>query len=111
MPALDVDKATWPSLRVAILDGAFTAERCREWPNLHGMRHEVLARSLGQQGFVVLPRRGVVERSLGWLTHCDGLLRDRAGRLDVAAARIARTDVLAATKALVNPARTPSNKL
>lgn len=90
LPALDVDKATWPSLRVAIFDGAFTAERCREWPNLHDMRHEVVARPPGQQGFAVLPRRGVVERSFGWLTHWGGLLRDRAGRLDVAAARIRR---------------------
>lgn len=36
-PALDAGKAAWPSLREAIFDGAFTAERCREWSNLHDM--------------------------------------------------------------------------
>lgn len=104
LPALDRGKECWPSLRSVILDGAFTAERCREWSNLHGMHHEVVHRAPGQKGFVVLPRRWVVERSFGWLTHWSGLLRDRAGRLDVAAARIAAASVIASTEALINPA-------
>jgi putative transposase len=103
LSALDDGKAAWPSLRVAILDGAFTAERCREWSNPHGMRREVVTRPPDQKGFAVLPRRWIVERSFGWLTHWGGLLRDRAGRLDVAAARIACTAVLATTEALINP--------
>ena len=86
--ALDSGKEEWPSLRVAIFDGAFTAERCHVWSHQHGMRHEVVTRQAGQKGFAVLRRRWVVERSFGWLTHWGGLLRDRAGRLDVAAARI-----------------------
>jgi transposase len=111
LPALDDGKAAWPSLRVAILDGAFTAERCREWSNLHGMHHEVVTRPPDQKGFALLPRRWTVERSFGWLTHWGGLLRDRAGRLDVAAARIACTAVLAITEALINPAWRRSNRL
>ena len=103
MPALDTGKVALPSLRVAILDGAFTAERCREWSDLHGMHHEVVVRPPGQRGLTVLPRRWVVERSFGGLTHWGGLLRDRAGRHDVAAARIACAAVLAATEALINP--------
>lgn len=58
----------------------------------------------GQKGLAVLPRRWVVERSFGWLTHWGGLLRDRAGRLDVATARLECAAVLAATEALINPA-------
>ncbi|WP_236034067.1 transposase [Belnapia mucosa] len=104
LAALDDGKAAWPSLRAATLDGAFTAERCQVWSNLHGMRHEVVIRPSGQKGFVVLPRRWVVERSFGWLTHWGGLLCDRAGRLDVAAARIECAAALAATEALINPA-------
>jgi transposase len=91
-------------LRLAVFDGAFAAERCREWSGLHGMRHEIVGRAPGQKGFAVQPRRWVVERSFGWLAHWGGLLRDRAGRLDVAAARIACAAVLAATEALINPA-------
>ena len=86
LEALSAGKAAWPSLRVSVLDGAFTAERCRDWCHQHGMRHRVVAREPGQRGFVVLERRWVVERSLGAFTHWGGLLRGRAGRLDVSAA-------------------------
>jgi len=46
LETLSAGKAAWPSLREAVLDGAFTAERCREWSNLHGMRHRVVERAL-----------------------------------------------------------------
>ncbi|HTQ72158.1 MAG TPA: transposase, partial [Acidocella sp.] len=75
----------------------------QHWSNLHGMRHEVVARGANQKGFVVLARRWVVERSFGWLTHWGGLLRDRAGCLDVAAGRLACAAVLGAVEALLNP--------
>ncbi len=103
LPALDAGKARWPSLREAVYDGAFTADRCHEWSNLHGMRHRVVQRDPNQEGFVVLERRWVVERSFAWLTHWGGLLRDRAGRLDVSAARIAFAAILSGVEALLNP--------
>ena len=78
LEALDPGKAAWPSLREAILDGAFTAARCQEWSNRHGMRHRVVERDPAQTGFVVLAGRWAVERSFGWLVHWGGLLRDRA---------------------------------
>jgi transposase len=103
LPALDDRQAHWPSLREALYDGAFTAERCEAWSNEHGMRHTVLAREPGQTGFVVLPRRWVVERSFGWLVHWGGLLRERAGRLDVATGRLACAAALSGLQALRNP--------
>jgi len=103
LEALDPGKAAWPSLREAILDGAFTAARCQEWSNRHGMRHRVVERDPAQKGFVVLAGRWVVERSFGWLVHWGGLLRDRAGRLDVSAARMACAAALSGVEALLNP--------
>src|SRR3954463_4839990 len=103
LEALDPGKAAWPSLREAILDGAFTAARCQEWSNRHGMRHHVVERDPAQTGFVVLAGRWVVERSFGWLVHWGGLLRDRAGRLDVSAARLAFAASLSGVEALLNP--------
>ena len=103
LEALDTGKARWPSLREGVYDGTFAAERCRTWSNLHGMRHRVVARDPRAGGFVVLARRWVVERSFGWLSHWGGLARDRAGRLDVAAARLACACVLSGFEALLNP--------
>ena len=104
LEALSAGKERWPSLREAVLDGAFTAERCQTWCHLHGMRHRVVERDPGQKGFVVLQGRWIVERTFGWLAHWGGLLRDRAGRLDVSAARLACTAILSGLEALINPA-------
>jgi hypothetical protein len=63
----------------------------------------VVERDPAARGFVVVPRRWVVERSFGWLAHWNGLLRDRAGRLDVSAGRLAFVAVLSGVEALINP--------
>ena len=105
LPALDTGKAEWPSLREAILDGGFVAERCQDWSNRHGMRHRVVQRDPGQKGFVVLERRWVVERSFGWLAHWGGLLRDRAGRLDVTGSRVEMGSRRVSAKAVMNRRR------
>src|SRR4051794_13973882 len=96
-------KARWPPLREGIYDGAFATERCREWSTRHGMRHRVVARDPQAEGFVVLARRWVAERSFGWLSHWGGLARNRAGRLDVSAARLALVGILSGFEALLNP--------
>jgi transposase len=101
--ALDAGKARWPTLREGVYDGAFATERCREWSNRHGMRHRVVSRDLAARGFVVLARRWVVERSFGWLAHWGGLARDRGGRLDVSAARLALVAIISGFEALLNP--------
>src|SRR3712207_4572447 len=103
LEALTPGKRAWPSLREAVPDGAFVAERCEVWCHLHGMRRRVVERGPARKGFVVLERRWVVERSFGWLVHWGGLLRDRAGRLDVSVARVAFAAVLSGVEALINP--------
>jgi putative transposase len=110
LEALEAGKARWPSLREGVYDGAFAAERCRAWSNRHGMRHRVVARDPAVRGFLVLARRWVVERSFGWPSHWSGLAKDRAGRLDVSAARVAFACVLSGVEALLNPRpiRTPT---
>ena len=104
LQALDAGKARWPTLREGVYDGAFAAERCREWSNRHGMRHRVVTRDPPKaEGFVALARRGVVERSSGWLSPWAGLAKDRAGRLDVSAARVALACVPSGMEPLLNP--------
>jgi hypothetical protein len=53
-----------------------------------------------QAGNFVQP---AVERSFGWLVHWGGLLRDRAGRLDVSTGRLAFVAILSGVQALLNP--------
>jgi putative transposase len=44
-----------------------------------------------------------VERTFGWISHWGGVLRERAGRLDVATGRLACVASLLAAGALNNP--------
>lgn len=108
LPALDADKEKWPSLRLAILDGVFTVERCQEWCNFHCMRHRVVEKKPYQKVFVVMERSWVVERTFGWLRHWGDLHRERSGRLEVATERLVCVASLMAANALNNPARNES---
>lgn len=65
-------------LRRLWVDGGYTGEAFaqwvqKQWPKLEV---EVVKRSDEAQGFVVLPRRWVVERTFGWLMRQRRLVRD-----------------------------------
>ena len=65
----------WCRLKLIWADGAY--EWIGEWVKKQcGWRLEVVRRSEGAQGFVVLPRRWVVERTFGWLGRYRRLSRD-----------------------------------
>jgi transposase len=49
---------------------------------------EIIRRSDERQGFEVLPRRWVVERTFGWMTRWRRLVRDYEARIDVSQAMI-----------------------
>src|SRR4051812_35336648 len=49
---------------------------------------EIVRKLAGQQGFHVLPRRWVVERSFGWMMRWRRLVRDYEERCDVSEAMI-----------------------
>ena len=61
-----------------------------------------LLKRLDAAGMVTRTRDPADERS-GWLSHWGGLARDRAGRLDVSAARLACACGLSGSEALLNP--------
>jgi transposase len=47
---------------------------------------EIVRRSDTAQGFAVIPKRWVVERTFAWLGRCRRLARDFEGRIESAAA-------------------------
>lgn len=67
---------TW--LRLMWVDGGYSGTPFAQW--IQGLRPklkvEVVKRSDEVQGFVVLPRRWVVERTFGWLMRQRRLVRD-----------------------------------
>jgi putative transposase len=63
------DAAKFPRLKVVYADEKYKNRALEEWLAARGdpFRVEVVSRPEGQEGFVKLPKRWVVERSLAWL--------------------------------------------
>lgn len=71
-----VQKATGENVEVAFVDQGYTGEKPAEEAAEHGIRLEVVKHTEAKKGFVLLPRRWVVERSFGWATRFRRLVRD-----------------------------------
>ena len=65
-----------PTLRRIWVDGGYSGPLVQGYGQAMNCQVEVVAKPAGQQGFAVLPRRWVVERTFGWL----GKYRRLAGR-------------------------------
>lgn len=58
-------------------DGGYSGQEFADWVLEHyGWLVEIVKRSDTATGFVVLPRRWVVERTFGWLSRCRRLSKD-----------------------------------
>ena len=74
-----VPEATGENVEVAFVDQGYTGETPAEDAAAHGVRLEVVKLAQAKRGFVLLPRRGVVERSFGWAARFRRLARDTNG--------------------------------
>jgi putative transposase len=70
----------WRWLRTVFVDGGYSGEGFARWVASHRktgtLSLEVVARSEGQRGFAVLPKRWIVERTFGWFMKQRRLVRD-----------------------------------
>jgi transposase len=69
-------------LKLVWADSAYQGPALAKAFARHGVRTEVVRRSDGRRGFVVLARRWVVERTLSWLSRSRRLNRDHERRPD-----------------------------
>jgi transposase len=63
-------------VEVAFVDQGYTGDQAAEDAASQGIRLEVVKLPEARRGFVLLPRRWVVERSLGWMARFRRLARD-----------------------------------
>ena len=71
-----VQEATGDSVEVAFVDQGYTGEQAAADAAEHGIRLEVVRLPTAKHGFVLLPRRWVVERSFAWMARFRRLARD-----------------------------------
>ncbi|AJE21952.1 Transposase, IS4 family [Azotobacter chroococcum NCIMB 8003] len=74
--AEQVQKVTGESVEIAFVDQGYTGESPARQAEEHGIRLEVIKHTEVKKGFVLLPRRWVVERSFGWMARFRRLSRD-----------------------------------
>jgi transposase len=74
--AAAVQEATGDAVEVAFVDEGYTGDDPAAAATAHGIRLEVVKLPEAKHGFVLLPRRWVVERSFAWAARFRRLARD-----------------------------------
>jgi transposase len=74
--AAAVQEATGENVKLAWVDQGYTGEDAEKAASEHGIQLEVVKLPEAKRGFVLLPRRWVVERSFAWTSRFRRLSRD-----------------------------------
>jgi transposase len=74
--AEQVQAVTGETVEVAFVDQGYTGQPAADDAQKQGIRLEVVKLPTTKRGFVLLPRRWVVERSFGWMSRFRRLARD-----------------------------------
>lgn len=84
-----VEHRSYLNLRLLWADGGYRRKTLEQWVLTSGhFLMVILSRLAHQKGFVVLPRRWVVERTFAWLTQCRRLRVDYEVLTDTSEAMI-----------------------
>lgn len=74
--AADIQEATGDNVTLAFVDQGYTGDKVASAAAAEGITLHVVKLPEAKRGFVLLPRRWVVERSFAWATRCRRLVKD-----------------------------------
>jgi transposase len=74
--AQQVQKVTGEAVEMVFVDQGYTGEAAQEQAEKQGITLMVVKHTEAKKGFVLLPRRWVIERSFGWIARFRRLARD-----------------------------------
>jgi putative transposase len=69
-------RGLWPRLRVVFADGGYTGQLVGWVKQRCGWLLQTVLRPVGSVGFIILPKRWVVERTFGWFVKYRRLVKD-----------------------------------
>ena len=72
----EIQEATGETVELAYVDQGYTGEKASGAAAEHGIRLEVVKQEEAKRGFVLLPKRWVVERDFAWATRFRRLVKD-----------------------------------
>jgi len=91
-------RALFPFILAIFADAGYQGPRAADAARRSGRwRLHIVKRAKAARGFVVLPKRWIVERTLSWLTRCRRLARnlENLARTSVALIRLAMIKLMA----------------
>src|SRR5829696_1172415 len=68
----EIQRATAENVELTYVDQGYTGERAAGFAAAHVIRLEVVKQEEAKRGFVLLPRRWVMERDFAWYRACGG---------------------------------------
>lgn len=71
-----VQEATGDNVELIYVDQGYTGDKAAEAAHQQGIELCVVKLTEAKKGFVLLPKRWVVERSFAWMTRCRRLVKD-----------------------------------
>jgi transposase len=71
-----IQEATGESVELAHVDQGYTGEKAAKEAEAHAMRLELVRHEEAKRGFLLLPRRWVVERDFAWASRFRRLAKD-----------------------------------
>ncbi len=74
--AQEMQEATGDNIELAYVDQGYTGEKAADSAAEHGIHLEVVKHEEAKRGFVLLPRRWVVERDFAWSSRFRRLVKD-----------------------------------
>jgi transposase len=74
--AAQIQEVTGEQVELAYVDQGYTGEQAQADAQAHGIQLEVVKLAQAKKGFVLLPRRWVVERSFAWAARFRRLVRN-----------------------------------
>ncbi len=74
--AEEIQRVTGENVELAYVDQGYTGEKASEAAKEHGICLQVVKQEEAKRGFVLLPRRWVVERGFAWASRFRRLVKD-----------------------------------
>lgn len=71
-----VQEATGETVELIYVDQGYTGENAAKAAGAQGIKLCVVKLAEAKKGFILLPKRWVVERSFAWMTGCRKLVKD-----------------------------------
>ena len=97
VPLLQASRKSFPFVELTFADGGYRAERVKQATSI---LIEVVKKPADQRGFVVLPRRWVVERFFAWINRNRRLAKDFEATIASAEAFLYAASVMLLTRRL-----------